>query len=77
MTKRTAEPQRTQVGNEAGPAPAQLVEPLLAGMTTTRQDLLAWVHAQGLAAPDEVFRAEAAALVGAKGRHQTQRTHSR
>ena len=44
-------------------------------MTTTRQDLLAWVHAQGLAALDEVFREEAAALVGAKGRHQTQRTH--
>ena len=75
MTKRTAEAQRTQVENGAGPALAHLMEPLLAGMTTTRQDLLAWVHAQGLAALDEVFREEAAALVGAKGRHQPQRTH--
>jgi hypothetical protein len=77
MTKRTAEAQRTQAGNEAGPALARLVEPMLAEMTTTRQDLLAWVHAQGLAALDEVFREEAVALVGAKGRHQAQRTHHR
>src|SRR3989442_10060175 len=76
MTKRIAEPQRTQAENEAGPTTvAHLVEPMLAGMTTTRQDLLAWVHAQGLAALDEVFREEAVALVGAKGRHQAQRTH--
>jgi putative transposase len=51
------------------------VEPMLAGMTATRQHLLAWVHAHGLAALDEVFREEAVALVGAKGRHQAQRTH--
>ncbi len=75
MTKRTAEAQRTQAENAMSGALAHLVEPMLAGMTTTRQDLLAWVHAQGLAALDEMFRAEAAALVGAKGRHQTQRTH--
>ena len=75
MTKRTAEAQRTQAENGVSGALAHLMEPMLAGMTTTRQDLLAWVHAQGLAALDEMFRAEAAALVGAKGRHQTQRTH--
>ena len=55
MTKRTAEAQRTQAENGAGPALAHLVEPMLAGMTTTRQDLLAWVHAHGLAALDELF----------------------
>src|SRR5713226_6544430 len=75
MTKRTAEAQRTQAENGAGPTLAHLVEPMLAGMTTTRQHLLAWVHAHGLAALDELFCAEAAALVGAKGRHQAQRTH--
>jgi transposase-like protein len=48
---------------------------MLAGMTTTRQHLLAWVHAQGLAALDELFRAEAVALAGPKGRHHPERTH--
>ena len=75
MTKRSAEAPRTQAENGVSGALAHLVEPMLTGMTTTRQDLLAWVHAQGLAALDEVFREEAAALVGAKGRHQPQRTH--
>src|SRR2546425_2792003 len=75
MTKRTARVQRTQAENSAGPAPGHLVEPMLAGMTSTRQHLLAWVHAQGLAALDELFRAEAVALAGPKGRHQPQRTH--
>src|SRR5205809_7564231 len=43
MTKRTARAQRTQAKNGAGPGPVHLVEPMLAGMTTTRQHLLAWV----------------------------------
>src|SRR3989454_12129031 len=75
MTKRTAEAQRTQAENEAGPELAHLVEPMLAGMTITRHGLLAWVHAHGLAALDELFREEAVALAGPKGRHQRPRTH--
>src|SRR2546427_2879950 len=75
MTKRTAEAQRTQAENEAGPELAHLVEPMLAGMTITRDHLLAWVHAHGLAALDELFREEAVALAGPKGRHQVPRTH--
>src|SRR5213594_4252379 len=75
MTKRTARAQRTQAKNGAGPAPVHLVEPMLTGMTTTRQHLLAWVHAHGLAALDELFREEAGALAGPKGRHQRPRTH--
>ena len=75
MTKRTAEAQRTQAENGPGTTVAHLVEPMLAGMTATRQHLLAWVHAHGLAALDEVFREEAVALAGAKGGHQAQRTH--
>src|SRR5438094_3908740 len=75
MTKRTERAQRTQAKNGAGAALAHLVEPMLAGMTTTRQHLLAWVHAHGLAALDELFREEAVALAGPKGRHQPQRTH--
>jgi putative transposase len=75
MTKRTERAERTQAENGASPEPAQLVEPMLAGMTTTRRHLLAWVHAQGLAALDELFREEAVALAGPKGRHQTSRRH--
>ena len=75
MTKRTARAQRTQAENGAVSALVHLVEPMLAGMTTTRQHLLAWVHAHGLAALDELFRNEAVALAGPKGRHQPQRTH--
>jgi hypothetical protein len=75
MTKRTERGQRRQAENEAGPGLAPLVEPMLAGMTATRQHLLAWVHAQGLAALDELFREEAVALAGSKGRHQPERTH--
>jgi transposase-like protein len=48
---------------------------MLAGMTATRRHWLAWVQAHGLAALDEVFREEAVALAGAKGRHQAPRTH--
>ena len=75
MTKRTARAERTQAENGAGPELAHLVEPVLAGMTITRHHLLAWVHAHGLAALDELFREEAVALAGPKGRHQIQRTH--
>src|SRR2546425_7508324 len=75
MTKRTERAERTQGKNGTGPAPAHPVEPMLAGMSSTRQHLLAWVHAQGLAALDALFREEAVALAGPKGRHQPQRTH--
>jgi hypothetical protein len=67
MTKRTAEAPRTQAENGARPALAHLVEPMLAGMMITRQHLLAWVHAQGPAALDELFREEAVAWAGPKG----------
>ena len=75
MTKRPERGQRRQAENGAGPTLAHLVEPMLAGMSTTRQHLLAWVHAHGLAALDQLFREEAVALAGPKGRHQSQRTH--
>ena len=75
MTKRAERTERTQAENAAGPALAYLVEPMLAGMTSTRHHLLAWVHAHGLAALDAVFRDEAVALAGPKGRQQAARTH--
>lgn len=42
MTKRLERTERTQAENAAGPPLAHLVEPMLAGMTSTRQHLLAW-----------------------------------
>jgi putative transposase len=75
MTKRAESTERTQAEIGVGPELVHLVEPMLAGMTITRQHLLAWVHAHGLAALDEVFREEAVALAGPKGRHQAPRTH--
>src|SRR6266581_3839280 len=75
MTKRAESTERTQAENGAGRELVHLVEPMLVGMTVTRHHLLAWVHAHGLAAPDEVFREEAVALAGPKGRHQAPRTH--
>ena len=75
MTRRAERAPRTQAASEPGPELADLVEPMLTGMTTTRDHLLAWVHTQGLAALDEVFREEAVVLAGPKGRHQAQRSH--
>ena len=74
MKKRTGRRGGRQGGN-ASAALASLVEPMLAGMTATRQHLLAWVHAEGLAVLDALFREEAVALAGPKGRHQAARTH--
>jgi hypothetical protein len=44
-------------------------------MTATRESLLAWMHACGVAALDTVFREQAAAVAGPKGQHQAGRTH--
>jgi hypothetical protein len=75
MIKRTERDQRTQ--EEKGPSVelGALVGPMLTGMATTRDDLLTLVHANGLAALNELFGAEAVALAGPNGRHQPQRTH--
>jgi len=75
MKKRTENERGRQAENGRGAELGRLVEPMLTGMATTRQDLLAWVHAHGLAALDELFREEAVALAGPKGRHQPARTH--
>ncbi len=78
MTKR-AEGQRGKQGEKAAPAPnaslEQVLLPMVAGLVTTRQDLMTWVHRRGLDALDEVFRFDAEALAGPKGKHREQRTH--
>jgi len=57
MIKRTERDQRTQEEKKKGPGVelGALVGPMLTGMATTRHDLLAWVHAHGLAALDELL----------------------
>ncbi len=75
MTKRTDKTGGTQGANTEAPALAKLLAPLVDGMTTTRRQLLMWVQSAGLLALDAVFREEAAALAGPKGRHDPTRTH--
>jgi putative transposase len=75
MTKRTRNRQGTQEEPAAGRELARLVAPLVDGLTATRANLLTWVHACGVAALDAVFREEADAVAGPKGKHQAGRTH--
>jgi len=55
----------------------QLLLPMVAGMTATKQDLGVWVREVGLAALAEVFEADATAITGPKGKHRVGRTHDR
>jgi len=75
MTRRAEKGTGTQGANAEARTLATLLAPLVAGMTTTRQQLLAWVQAAGLVALDAVFREEAATLAGPKGRHDPTRSH--
>ena len=75
MTKRTGKTGGTQGAGSESTALTKLLAPLVDGMTATRQQLLAWVQSAGLVALDAVFRAEATALAGVKGRHDRSRTH--
>jgi hypothetical protein len=75
MTKGARKRQRTQGECPGSPALEQVLAPLVGGMTATRDSLLAWVHACGVAALDAVFREQAAAVAGPKGQHQAGRTH--
>ena len=63
MTKRTRKRQRTQGECPGSPALEQVLSPLVDGMTATRDSLLTWVHACGVAALDAVFREQAAAVI--------------
>ena len=76
MHKRPETRRRTQEESATtAPAWAEVIAPLVAGMTATRRHLLEWVQAAGLVALDAVFRADAGALAGPKGKHAATRTH--
>jgi putative transposase len=75
MTKRTEKTGETQEATTEARAVARLLTPLVDGMMTTRHQLLTWVQSAGLVALEAVFREEAAALAGPKGRHEPTRTH--
>lgn len=77
--RKTAERQRGKQAENAASSPAsslvQLLLPMVAGLVATRQDLMTWVHQRGLDALDEVFRVDAEALAGPKGKRRAERTH--
>lgn len=75
MTKRTDKRPGTQEERTEGSELARLVTPLVDGLTATRENLLGWVHACGVAALDAVFRDQAEAVAGPKGKQQVGRTH--
>jgi putative transposase len=75
MTKRAEKTGGTQGATAEAAVVGKLLAPLVAGMTTTRRQLLTWVQSAGLVALEVVFRDEAAALAGPKGRHDPTRTH--
>jgi putative transposase len=53
----------------------QALMPLVAGAAETKRDLLEWVHRTGMEALDELFRADAEAIAGVKGKHRADRRH--
>ena len=56
--------------------PYQLLQPMLAGMLATKENLEAWVHQQGLAVLSEVFGTDAERIAGPKGKHQSERRYN-
>lgn len=76
--RKTAERQRGKQAQNVAPTAAmleQVLMPLIAGLVGTRRDLMTWVHQRGLEALDELFRLDAEALAGPKGKHRESRTH--
>lgn len=75
--RKTAERQRRKQAQSVTPLPTpslvQVLLPMVAGMVATREDLMTWVHQRGLDALDDLFRADAEALAGPKGRHRNER----
>jgi transposase-like protein len=54
----------------------QLMLPLLLAIDATKKGLLAFVQQMGMVVLSELLAAEAAAIVGAKGKHARERTHN-
>ena len=75
MKSRTDKGVRNQVGLSLVEQVGQRLLPLVSGIAATKQGLLEWVHDFGLKALDELMRDDAARIVGAKGKHRTDRTH--
>jgi putative transposase len=75
MKKRAEKGGGKQEGRGPTSSLSQLLAPLIEGMVGTRQRLLGWVHATGMMALDALFRDEAQAMAGVKGKHASGRTH--
>jgi putative transposase len=75
MKRRTEKGSGKQAGT-FGERLGQLLLPMVAGIATTKEDLLEWVHGFGLAALGELLGEQAEALAGPKGKHRSARTHN-
>jgi transposase-like protein len=62
--------------SQASTVIGQLVLPLIAGIESTKQGLMQFVHQMGMAALHELLSVEASAIAGPKGRHAAERTHN-
>lgn len=73
MSKRTSKGTGTQAATTIPREVARLLLPMMAGIAATKRGVMDMVHRVGLGVLEEAFRADAEALVGAKGRHQDER----
>lgn len=80
MSKRAAVRVKKQAlslaSSEASTVIGQLVLPLIAGIESTKQGLMQFVHQMGMTALHELLSIEAASIAGPKGRHAAARTHN-
>ena len=55
----------------------QLLLPLIEGIVHSRRELFSWVQRVGISALTGLFEMDAVELVGPRGLHRTERSHSR
>lgn len=73
MNKRASKGRSTQAPTTIPREVARLLLPMMAGIAATKRGVMDMVHRVGLGVLEEAFRADAEALVGAKGKHQDER----
>ena len=80
MPRKSKKPVRKQTHSPTGEGVVgrvgQILLPMIAGIAATKADLTEWVYEQGLTALHELLRKDAEEIVGAKGKHEKERTHN-
>jgi transposase-like protein len=77
MKKRANTTDPTQVGAGLLATAQQLLLPMIEGIVSSRQELFAWMQQVGIKALQQLFELDVVQLVGAKGKHYSQRSHYR